>query len=216
MTGQEITPEIRTALGMARAAMEGEASPHGPATTIVLALASAGLIQSPERAAELDRLRRQCAVLAEGTEAAAAGRAALCARLSAAVPTFTALSVQVCTAGQHRPWIADTTDATPVPCPWCEVARAQAVVDGAEITEHYRVEREGVPLATYGTQAAAEAHAEDALRTVLPGAPVEWIADPAEPGVLTLITRHRGHTSATGMTVTLVEVLPAYVPAVTT
>lgn len=122
MTGQQITPAVRAAVDAARRAMEGLASPHGPAETIVLALADMQLLQDPETAAELVRLRTERAslndVLAGGDEE----RGLLRERLAELQP-YEALHPQFCDAGQHRSWFADAS--VPVPCPWCEIARAQ-------------------------------------------------------------------------------------------
>jgi hypothetical protein len=98
VTGQEITPAVRAALEVARRALCGDASPHGPATAVVLALADVHLLQGTPVAAELDRLRQE-------------------------VAAYNALHPQFCEAGQHRPWFADSDG--PLPCPWCELARVQ-------------------------------------------------------------------------------------------
>jgi hypothetical protein len=57
----QITPEERAALPVARAALESRASAYGVSDTIVFALGSAGLLQSPETAAEVQALREQLA-----------------------------------------------------------------------------------------------------------------------------------------------------------
>lgn len=59
MTESTITPTERTALGVARAALEGRASAYGPADAIVFALSSARLLQDPDTAAEAERLQPQ-------------------------------------------------------------------------------------------------------------------------------------------------------------
>jgi hypothetical protein len=51
----------RAALPVARAALESRASAYGVSDTIVFALGSAGLLQSPETAAEVQALREQLA-----------------------------------------------------------------------------------------------------------------------------------------------------------
>lgn len=101
MTAVHITPEIRAALGVARAALEGRDSAYGPADTIVGALNDAGLLMSPDTAAELHRLRGEHTALAESI-------------------TWHA---QTCPAGQHRAWFAET--AAPLPCPWCQLAELE-------------------------------------------------------------------------------------------
>jgi hypothetical protein len=53
-----ISAAERAALPVARAALEGRASAYGPADAIVFALGGAGLLQSPEAAAELEAERR--------------------------------------------------------------------------------------------------------------------------------------------------------------
>lgn len=63
MTGR-ISDVVRAAMPVARAALE-RASAHGPADAIVVALDAAGLLQSPETAAELVRLRQERAALNE-------------------------------------------------------------------------------------------------------------------------------------------------------
>lgn len=59
MSESTITPTERTALGVARAALEGRASAYGPADAIVFALSSARLLQDPDTAAEAERLQPQ-------------------------------------------------------------------------------------------------------------------------------------------------------------
>jgi hypothetical protein len=72
-----------------------------------MSLSYAGLLQSPEAAAEAARLRARVEELA----------------------AYEALRPQECEQGQHRQWFADVP--TPVACPWCEVARLQAVLTQA-------------------------------------------------------------------------------------
>lgn len=101
-----ITPALRSALGTVTAALKGP-TPHGPATAVVMALSYSGMLQSPETAAELATLRTRVEEL----------------------QAYEVLHPQECEAGQHRPWFADVE--VPVPCPWCEVARLQAVLTQA-------------------------------------------------------------------------------------
>jgi hypothetical protein len=72
-----------------------------------MSLSYAGLLQSPEVAAEFAALRRRVEEL----------------------KAYEVLRPQECEAGQHRQWFADVE--VPVPCPWCEVARLQAVLTQA-------------------------------------------------------------------------------------
>jgi hypothetical protein len=65
VTGR-VTAEERAALPVARAALVGRASAYGPADAIVFALGGAGLLQSPETAAELEQLRARVTELETG------------------------------------------------------------------------------------------------------------------------------------------------------
>jgi hypothetical protein len=205
VTGQQITPAVRAAVDAARRAMNGPAGPHGAAETIVLALDAAGLLQDPERAAELYRLRQERAALNGIVAGADEERALLRARLAELQP-YEALHPQFCEAGQHRGWFADSDG--PLPCPWCETARAQE-----SARRHYRVEHDGIERAVYSSADAAGTHAESALREQIPGAVCEWIPMPGTADVLDMVTHHYGHTSATGWTVTTVTVQTEYAPA---
>lgn len=194
-----ITPEMRAARPVAQAALEGRASAYGPVDAIVTALDSAGLLQSPERAAELARLRAERATLNEVLAGGDEERALLRARLDE-LARYETLRPQTCPAGQHRSWFVDAP--RPLPCPWCEIAQAQAGRG-----EVYRAYRDGVLLGTYATMTGAEGACERALRADYPTADSEWIARPDADGLLDLITHHYGHTSATGLYVLLEEVL---------
>jgi hypothetical protein len=101
-----ITPALRSAINTVTAALKGP-TPHGPAMAAVLALKFTGQLQSPETAAEAAALRTRVEKLA----------------------AYEVLHPQECPEGQHRQWFADVP--TPVPCPWCEVARLQAVLTQA-------------------------------------------------------------------------------------
>jgi hypothetical protein len=207
VTGQPITSGVRAALDVGRRSLITAAAPYGPATAVVLALDAAGLLQDPETAAELVRLRKERAALNDIVAGADEERALLRARLAELQP-YEALHPQECEAGQHRAWFADSDG--PLPCPWCETARAQETA-----RRHYRVEHDGIERAVYSSADVAGTHAEIELRAQIPDAVCEWITRPRVAGVLDLITHHYGHTSATGWTVTTVAVLDEYTPAVT-
>lgn len=66
-----VSPAERAALPVARAALESRASAYGVSDAIVFALGSAGLLQSPETAAELVRLRKRVAELETAARAGA-------------------------------------------------------------------------------------------------------------------------------------------------
>jgi hypothetical protein len=203
VTGQPITSGVRAALDVGRRSLITAAAPYGPATDVVLALDAAGLLQDPETAAELVRLRKERAALNDIVAGADKERGLLRARLAELAP-YETLHAQACPTGLHREWFADRPGLL---CPWCGIARLQG---GRE--EVYRVEREGVEVATYATMQAAGDHCETALRTELPGAVTEWISSPDDSGVLDLITHHGGHTSATGWTLRMVEVRAEFDP----
>lgn len=181
-----ITPAVQAALGVANASMRKGASSHGPASTIVLDLYAAGLLQSTETAAELALLR---------------------ARLAELKP-YETLQAQACPDGQHRGWFADAPG--PLACPWCEISRLESGRG-----EVYRAYRDGSLLGTYATMAGAEGACERALLADYPDAASDWLARPDGSGVLDLITHHWGHTSATGLYVVLEQVLGEDAAAVT-
>jgi hypothetical protein len=208
VTGQQITPAVRAAVDAARRVMNGPAGPHGAAETIVLALDAAGLLQDPETAAELYRLRQERAALNGVVAGADEERALLRARLAELQP-YEALHPQECEAGQHRAWFADSDG--PLPCPWCEIARLQA--GRGEVYQAWR--RPGALLGTYSSTDAAAARCESMLHADHPDAIVEWLPRPDDSGILDLITHHGGHTSATDLVVIMCEVLPEAAPAVT-
>lgn len=77
-----ISPEARAARTVALAAVESPASAYGIADAVVFALDSAQLLQSPEIAAELARLRARVTELERSAAPAAAsqpGEACACA-----------------------------------------------------------------------------------------------------------------------------------------
>jgi hypothetical protein len=182
-----ITPEIRTALGVARAALEGRDSAYGPADAIVGGLDSAGLLMSPETAAELTRLRREHAALVESMT----------------------WHPQVCPAAQHRPWFADT--AKPLPCPWCQIAELQTADRPAYV---YRAEHDGIPFGTYWSRTAARGHVEVLLSAESAGT-FRWEPDDEtdpESAEEAVSVPYDGTDVPTGYTVTAVPVDVAYDP----
>lgn len=183
-----ITPEIRAALGVARAALEGRDSAYGPADAIVGGLDSAGLLMSPETAAELARLRREHAALVESMT----------------------WHPQVCAAGQHRPWFADT--AKPLPCPWCQIAELQAADRPAYV---YRAEHDSIPMGTYRTREAARGHITAELDAEGATGTRGWVPDFSgddAPEDLILFGPGEDDETCTGYVVTPVPVLDAYDP----
>jgi hypothetical protein len=202
VTGQPITLAVRAALDAARRALQDPASAHGPVETVVLALDAAGLLQSPETAAELARLRQERAALNDVVAGADQERGLLTARLAELAP-LERLQVQDCEFGQHRQWFADTEAV--VSCPWCEIARLQAGRG-----EVYRALQDGAELAEYATAPAAGAHCESVLRRQLPEAVSDWILRGDGSRVLDLVTHHGGQSSRTGLCVVPVQVYVAY------
>lgn len=112
MTTPRITEAERAALPVARAAVEGRASAYGPADSIVFALGSAHLLNSPAAAAELATLQERVPLLE--------------ARLAELEP-FEALHPQQCERQQHRSWFSAADG--PVPCPWCRIAELEGELD---------------------------------------------------------------------------------------
>lgn len=201
-----ITPSLRAALDVATRAL-GEWSPDGPAHAVVFALNDAGHIESPARAVELERLRRERAALNDVVAGGDEERALMRARLAELEP-YEALHPQECEQRLHRGWFAD---APGLPCPWCEIARLQAGRG-----EVYQAWRDEVLVGTFGSLDTAASRCEAELRAEYPGAEVEWLPNPDAPGTVDLITHHRGHTSSTPWAVLICEVLPEDAPAAVT
>lgn len=124
-----LTDAARLAIPVAQEALLTRASLYGPAETVVLALSEAQLLQTPETAAELERLRSAAAAIEENRRRADA---------RAAEGPSEMVFAQQCPAGQHRPWFADSPAAAP--CPWCRIAEVESseAQQRAETTGHLR------------------------------------------------------------------------------
>lgn len=117
-----LTEIQRSALAVARGAIEGRASAYGLADAVVFALSAADLLITAEDAEELERLRQERADTTAALADAAEERGRLAARVAELTP-YDDLHPQECENKQHQGWFAMADG--PLPCPWCQLAEAE-------------------------------------------------------------------------------------------
>ncbi|GHI91317.1 hypothetical protein [Streptomyces olivaceus] len=172
---------------------------HGPAYDLAsqaaFALESAQLLQSPDTAAELERLRTDQAAtarVAELEKAAVEGRAALADLIrDHEDPGTAALGALYL--------LQQATFGTPMQ-------------PGETVPKVYRAAHDSIVMGLYTTAAEARRHCEtEARQTEAGGAVFDWIED-EEDGVAELVADTVSGEEETGYTVTAVEVAAEYDP----
>lgn len=111
MTGQ-ISDAERAALPVGRAALEGRASAYGIADSIVFALGSAGLLQTPETAAAMEQLRKGRDAFADRVDTLTAVAQGSRKHVASLLTSLLATEKQVreLKAGPALPWAAAMSD----------------------------------------------------------------------------------------------------------
>jgi pyruvate-formate lyase-activating enzyme len=116
------TKNVNSAAGVILAALTQNRTPAG----IALALESAGLLMTPETAADMASVSTDAVAVAEKAVEELRREHAESARLRTELSSYEMLTAQQCQAGKHADWLVDSELAHA--CPWCQAEELRARV----------------------------------------------------------------------------------------